>query len=75
MDGWGKIKQAAEYSGLSIRTMRTLLKQGLRYSRLPSGTILINYKAIDEYLQKFEVNQSGGHDVDRIVDEFMKDIM
>ena len=55
MEGWLKIKGAANYIGLSTRSVRTLLRQGLKHSRLKTGTILLSVKNIDEYLEKFEV--------------------
>ena len=60
MDGWAKIKPAARYAGICERTMRTWLKQGLRHSRLPSGTVLIQYTDVDQFLNQFatDINQS-----------------
>jgi len=69
MDGWGKIKSAAEYSGISERTMRNWLKDGLQHSRLPSGTVLIRFAAVDEYLETFAAKQDQ---VDKIVREAMR---
>lgn len=70
MKGWAKVPQIAEYMGLSQRTVRDLLKQGLRASRMPSGTILIKYVWADEYLEQFE--DDGGNRVNAIVDEVME---
>jgi hypothetical protein len=53
--GWTKIKGGAPYAGVSVRTFRSWLKQGLKHVRLPSGTILVRYGDIDEFLQTFEV--------------------
>jgi hypothetical protein len=77
MQGWLKIKDAANYIGLSSRSVQGLLKQGLKHSRLKTGTVLIAVKNIDEYLTRFEVdiNESGRvaaaieTDVDRIIRE------
>ncbi|MBU2623573.1 MAG: hypothetical protein ABIJ52_03385 [Pseudomonadota bacterium] len=71
MDGWGKIKPAAGYAGISERTLRDWLKDGLQHSRLPSGTVLIKFKWIDEYLEGFTANENR---VDRIVNETMKEL-
>ncbi len=38
---WKKVSDAAQHMGISTRTTRDLLKQGLPHSRLPSGTILV----------------------------------
>ncbi len=70
MTGWAKIKKAAEYSGISERTMRDWLKSGLKCSRLPSGTVLIKYEWLDAYLEAF----AGKEDqVDKIVNETLRD--
>lgn len=66
MEGWTKIEGAASYCGMSVRTIRGWLKKGLKHSRLPSGTILIRYGAIDAFLGSHEVE---GDQVSRIVDE------
>ena len=69
MDGWGKIKDISKYCGLSERTLRSLLKKGLRHSRLETGTILIKTEWIDQYLENFEIKEN---EVDKIVGEVLK---
>lgn len=69
MTGWVKIKKAAEYSGISERTLRYYLKDGLKHSRLPSGTILIKYEWIDEYLERFAAKEDQ---VDKIVSDTLR---
>ena len=71
MTGWAKIKKASDYSGISERTMRDWLKDGLKHSRLPSGTVLIRYEWIDEYLEAFAAKEDQ---VDKIVSETMRDL-
>lgn len=66
-NGWGKVKAIAHYAGISQRTLRDWLKKGLRHSRLPSGAILIQYAAVDQFLTAFEVEP--GSQIDQIVDE------
>jgi excisionase family DNA binding protein len=70
MSGWAKVKDAAEYAGVSPRTFRKWLKDGLKHSRLPSGTILISIKDIDTYLRQFEADHSQ---VDRAVSAIMRE--
>jgi excisionase family DNA binding protein len=70
--GWAKIRKAAEYAGVSERTLRDWLKKGLRHSCLPSGTVLIKYAAIDEYLDGFEVKRDL---VDEIADSMASDLL
>jgi excisionase family DNA binding protein len=70
MPGWCKVKNAAKYADVSERTIREWLKEGLKHSRLPSGTIRIRYSDIDEYLEQFQVNDNL---VDTVVDEIMND--
>jgi len=67
--GWGKISQISKYSGLSEKTLRSLLKQGLRHSRLRSGTILIKLQWVDEFLEKHEVS-----DVDETLNNIVNEI-
>ena len=67
MNGWGKVKQAARYAEVSERTFRDWLKDcNLKHSRLSTGTILIRFSVVDEFLESFVVN---GNEVDQIVDE------
>ena len=72
MSVWLKPKKAAIYAGIGERTLRTWLKHGLKYSRLPSGAILIKSQWIDEYLEAFTVTDEGS--IDRIVEEICKGI-
>jgi excisionase family DNA binding protein len=67
--GYAKVKQAAKYAGVSERTFRDWLKEGLPRFRLSTGTILIAYKDIDVWMQKFRVDEGK---VDAIVDEVMR---
>ena len=69
MTEWFKIPAAATYSGLSERKMRDLLKEGLRHSRLKTGTILIKRAWIDEYLESFEHQENK---VETIISEVME---
>ena len=71
MEGWAKIKSAAEYAGISERTLREWLKQGLKHSRLPSGRLLIRFTDIDEFLSGYEATYNQ---VDAVVDEVCKGI-
>jgi len=69
VEGWLKIKQASKYAGVSERTFRDWLKQGLRYSQLNTGTILVKAQWIDEFLEGFEVKEN---EVDTIVNEILR---
>ena len=64
--GWAKVKQGARYAGVSERTLRDWLKNGLKHSQLPTGSILIRYADIDVHLEKFAVT---GKEVDSVVYE------
>ena len=66
MNGYGKIKSAAAYAGVSERTLEAWLRQGLKFCRLPSGLRLIKFAWLDEFLEKFTDSESR---VDRIVNE------
>ena len=67
MEGWAKIKVASKYAGVSERTMRNWIKEGLEHSRLPTGSILIQYQAIDDFLRGFG-RSVRDNSVDMIVD-------
>jgi excisionase family DNA binding protein len=69
--GWMKVKVAARYTGVSERTMRTWLKQGLPHSRMPSGSILISQENIDRFLHSFEVEHNQ---VEEIVQSLIKEM-
>ena len=70
MLGWCKAKNAAKYADVSERKIREWLKEGLKHSRLPTGTIRIRYSDIDEYLEQFQVNDNL---VDTVVDDILND--
>jgi excisionase family DNA binding protein len=71
--GWLNVKAAAHYSGVSERTMRHWLSNGLAHSRPLGGNILISTKAIDEFLTGFEVNQNQAETiVDEVASEMKK---
>ncbi len=57
MRGWGKIKPGAKYAGVSVRTFRGWLKGGLRQLRLKTGTILIRYSWVNDFLLRYEADE------------------
>jgi excisionase family DNA binding protein len=71
--GWLKVADAAKYAGVSIRTFREWLKDGLERVKLPSGTILIKPASIDAYLEQFKVCEAT--DISRVVDDLVSDVM
>ena len=72
--GWAKRKAGAKYAGIGERTFQDWLKAGLRYVRLPTGTILTKYRWIDEYLEGFEVETGAvKNQIDNIVDGVLSD--
>ena len=70
MQGWAKVKVGAKYAGMSERTFREWLKKGLPHSILPSGTILIKYSAIDDFLESYTVQDN---EIDTLVEDVMRD--
>ena len=72
--GYGKVKEAARYAGVSPRTLRKFLRQGLKHVRLPTGTILIRYGWIDEFLELFEV-EDGQDCIDKLVEEVTREFV
>ena len=71
MGSWLKIKPAAKHAGISERTMRSWLKQGLTHSRISTGMVLVHTTAIDDYIGKFEVCID---EADRIANKILKDL-
>jgi excisionase family DNA binding protein len=71
MEGWAKVKDAARYAGVSIRTFRDWLKAGLKHSRI-GGVILIKYTNIDEYLSGFEVEENL---INNLADSIVSDVL
>ncbi len=69
MDESFKMKEASKYCGLSERTLRKLLKEGLPHSRV-RGTILLKREWMDEYFKSFKVVYNQ---VDEIVNEVLRD--
>jgi predicted site-specific integrase-resolvase len=70
---WMKVKDAAKYAGVSIRTFRDWLRNGLKHSKLPSGMILISSASIDEYLRQFEVCETSK--TNRIITELLEGLI
>jgi len=69
MSGWGKIKDSAEYAGVSSRTIRRWLKMGLVHARMPGGMILISRAALDKFIGQFAVTKN---EADKIVEEMLQ---
>lgn len=65
MDGWLKVKSAAGYAGISERTLRSWLTQGLRHAKV-NGSVLIKSEWIDHWIEKHECTEN---EADRIVAE------
>ena len=69
--GFAKVKGAARFAGISERTMRTWIKQGLKHYRLPSGTILIAYGDVDDFINKFAVTE---YQADQVVNAVLNEL-
>jgi hypothetical protein len=72
--GYAKVKEAARYAGVSPRTLRKFLRQGLKHARLPTGTMLIRYGWIDEFLGGFKV-ETGQDRLDKLVEEVTRELV
>jgi predicted site-specific integrase-resolvase len=53
--GWGKPSDAARYARVDRRTIYGWMREGLPFSRLPSGRVLISFEKLDRFLEGFEV--------------------
>lgn len=71
--GWAKIKDAARYAGIGDKTFRKWLKKGLRYSKAPTGVLLVKLDDIDAFLMEFEVLETD--EVSGIVDSVMSEFV
>ena len=71
--GWVKVKEAAKYAGVSERTFEDWLRQGLKYSQIPTGLRLIKTEWIDQYLEKY-IAKPDSNPVDQIVDDILRKI-
>ena len=69
--GYGSVRRAAQYVGVSPRTFRDWLKGGLPHFRLSTGTILVAYRDIDNWLARFRVDENRA---DSLVDEILEDL-
>jgi len=70
-DGWLRRKTAASYCGVSLRTVDTWLRQGLRHVKMPSGVVLIKRKWADQYIEQHENTKN---EIEKIVNEIGKEI-
>ena len=71
MTGWTKVKGAARYAGISERSFRNWLEQGLRHIRTNTGAILVKYSWIDDFLESFEIQED---EVQRVVNEIEREL-
>ncbi len=73
MIGWLGVKACAQYCGVSTRTIRSWLVQGLRHSRSNenSGRVLIKVEWVDSFLEAREVSAKSR--ADEIVEKTLKD--
>ena len=70
--GWLRPKQAAEYCGVSERTLREWLKGGLRCVR-KGNIVLIKVEWFDSFLEGFETDDQG-FEIDRLVDDMVEGV-
>ena len=70
--GYAKEREIRRFlGGISPRTLLKLRKQGLPFTRLPSGTVLYSYDAVDAWLVRFE---KTGDKVSEAADSMMADL-
>lgn len=66
---WLKQKDVYEYCGITKRTLQEWRKMGLEYSKLPSGTVLINRDNLDAFIKKFSVTDN---EIEKMCDQILK---
>ena len=69
MSGWVKISGGAEYAGVSVKTFRAWIKDGLPISKPRRGPSIVNLEDIDAYLKRYTKSKQQ---VDELVDTIMK---
>ena len=73
MNGWLDLKRAADYTSLSVRTLRRYI--GDPHHPLPvrivGGKWLTHPVDLDEWIKSFP---AGREDIDRLVDEVIRDV-
>ena len=74
MTGWRKVSGVCEYTETEKRTVYSWMRNGLKYSRLPSGRILIKLTDVDEFLRRFTVAENEQDKLDRIVSDVLKEV-
>ena len=67
--GWVKISGGAEYAGVSVKTFRAWIRDGLPISKPRSGPSIVNLDDIDVYLKRYTKSKQQ---VDELVDTIMK---
>ena len=65
---WLKNTDACEYARISKRTLYSWRKNGLKFSKLPSGMVLYKKTDIDAFLERFVVSESQ---VEKISNEIL----
>jgi hypothetical protein len=66
---WLKTKDACLYAGIEKRSLYDWRQLGLKYSKLPSGSILYNRNDIDGFLNQYQVTESQ---IDALCDEILQ---
>lgn len=69
---YGKVRDAAVYVGMSERTMRDLLKDGLPHFRVRGGNILVKFDELDDWMSQWRTStdQAG-----IVVDGLFKEVL
>lgn len=71
---WGKIPQAAQYAGISVRTMRRWLENGLAHIRMDTGTILIKFEQVDRYLANYSVQKDNNVAIHKATNKIAREV-
>ena len=71
-DGLLSVARAAEWAGVSIRTLRRWLRAGLAFAQpIPGGRVLIRQNDLERFLRS---QQQAGAIVDQCVRQTLKDL-
>jgi len=77
MPGWCRVATAAKYLEVSERTLRKLIaRREIPFTRMPSGSIRLQYDQIDQYLKSLQQPVSvRSQEAKKIVDEVCKGLI
>ena len=69
--GWLRVKSAARYADVSVRTIYAWFDLGLKRSKV-RGIVLIKVEWLDEWLERFESSMDRKAEINGLVNDVLK---